>query len=74
MDENEETIEVQPKKKYTVSFSIKLPIANVPYSSVQSMISVSGDEYDQVKEEAMEKLEKQTLDILNEVNGVFSDY
>jgi len=60
------------EKKYTISLGVKLPIPGVNYSSVQSMISVSGDNYEELKIEAFTRLEQQTLELIESIEGVFS--
>ena len=63
--EDERIEVVTSPRKYTVSLAIKLPIPNINYSSCESMVSISGDNYDEVKNEAMIKLEQLTLELLD---------
>lgn len=72
VDEDNNVQVVNSEKKYTVSFGLKLPIPGVNYSSVQSMISISGDDYEEIKDEAFVLLEQQTLALLNSVESVFN--
>ncbi len=44
---------------------VKLPIIGIPYSSFTCELGVEGDNYDEVKEEAMRRIETQINDFVD---------
>lgn len=51
--------------KYSVVLGVKLPIIGIPYSSFTCELGVEGDNYDEVKEEAMRRIETQINDFVD---------
>lgn len=48
--------------KYSVILGVKLPVLGIPYSSFTCELVVEGDNYEEVKKEAMTKIENQIND------------
>lgn len=51
--------------KHVVTLGVKLPVMGIPYSSFTCELSVEGDNYEEVKQEAMRRIESQINDFVD---------
>jgi len=57
------------KMKYILSAGYKLPVPGVNFSSYNFEITVEGEDYDELKEDLMNKLEDLNEEILSRLEG-----
>lgn len=55
--------------KYTLSAGYKLPVPGVNFSSYNFEITVEGEDYEELKEDLMNKLEDLNEEILSRLEG-----